>query len=53
MALAWVLHGGKVASALIGASKVSQVEDAVQAVQHLAFSEDELQTIDEVLYPSM
>ena len=49
MALAWVLRGGCVTSALIGASKVSQVEDAVQVVRHLDFSEDELQAIDDLL----
>jgi L-glyceraldehyde 3-phosphate reductase len=49
MALAWVLRGGKVTSALIGASKVTQIEDAVQALQNLSFSTRELQEIDEVL----
>jgi L-glyceraldehyde 3-phosphate reductase len=49
MALAWVLRGGNVTSALIGASKVTQIEDAVQALQNLSFSTRELQEIDEVL----
>jgi L-glyceraldehyde 3-phosphate reductase len=49
MALAWVLRSGKVTSALIGASKVTQIEDAVQALHNLSFSTHELQEIDEVV----
>jgi L-glyceraldehyde 3-phosphate reductase len=49
MALAWVLRGGRVTSALIGASKVSQIEDAVGAVNNLEFSAEELARIDEIL----
>ena len=33
MALAWVLRGGRVTSVLIGASKVSQIEDCVGTIQ--------------------
>ena len=46
MALAWVLRGGRVTSALIGASKVSQIEDCVGALGNLGFAEDELAAID-------
>ncbi|MCK0472422.1 L-glyceraldehyde 3-phosphate reductase [Halalkalibacter sp. APA_J-10(15)] len=49
MALAWVLRNGKVTSALIGASKVSQIEDNAQAVSNLKFSQDELDEIDRIL----
>ncbi|WP_426450780.1 L-glyceraldehyde 3-phosphate reductase [Paenibacillus sp. S-38] len=49
MALAWVLRGGRVTSALIGASKVSQIEDAVGAVANLEFTEEELQRIERIL----
>lgn len=49
MALAWVLRGGRVTSALIGASKVSQIEDAVDALNNLSFSTEELARIDEIL----
>lgn len=49
MALAWVLRGGRVTSALIGASKVSQIEDNVAALNHLEFSTEELQQIEEIL----
>ena len=36
-------------SALIGASKVSQIEENVQAVGTLEFSSEELRSIDEIL----
>jgi L-glyceraldehyde 3-phosphate reductase len=46
MALAWVLRGGCVTSALIGASRPEQITECVKAVESLAFSDDELQEID-------
>jgi L-glyceraldehyde 3-phosphate reductase len=49
MALAWVLRQPAVTSALIGASKVSQVEDSVAALNNLDFSADELSEIEVVL----
>ncbi|MEJ2493898.1 MAG: L-glyceraldehyde 3-phosphate reductase [Ignavibacteriaceae bacterium] len=49
MAIAWVLRDPVVTSALIGASKVSQVEDAVGAVKNINFSEEELKQIDDIL----
>jgi L-glyceraldehyde 3-phosphate reductase len=49
MALAWVLRGGKVTSALIGASKVSQLEENVAALDNLSFTQEELNSIDEIL----
>lgn len=49
MALAWVLRGGRVTSALIGASKVSQIEDNVAALNHLEFTTEELQRIEDIL----
>lgn len=49
MALAWVLRGGKVTSALVGASKVSQIDDCIMALNNLDFSEDELLKIEEIL----
>ncbi|WP_282939195.1 L-glyceraldehyde 3-phosphate reductase [Paenibacillus sp. RC67] len=49
MAIAWVLRGGRVTTALIGASKVSQIEDAVAGLSNLAFSEEELTTIENIL----
>jgi L-glyceraldehyde 3-phosphate reductase len=49
MALAWVLRQPAVTSALIGASKVSQIEENLGALQNLSFSEDELTVIDAIL----
>jgi L-glyceraldehyde 3-phosphate reductase len=49
MALAWVLRGGRVTSALIGASRVSQVEDNVATLANLEFSPAELAQIEAVL----
>lgn len=49
MALAWVLRKGRVTSALIGASKVSQIEDCVGAVNNLEFTDEELTKIDTIL----
>lgn len=49
MALAWVLRGGRVTSALIGASKVSQIEDAVDALKVATFTQEELDLIDGIL----
>jgi L-glyceraldehyde 3-phosphate reductase len=49
MALSWVLRGEKVTSVLIGASKVSQIEENVKALNNLDFSEEELARIEDVL----
>ncbi len=47
MAIAWVLRGGGITSALIGASKPSQVEDCAGAVNKLDFTQEELALIDQ------
>lgn len=49
LALAWVLRQPAVTSALIGASRPSQVDDCVGAVKNLAFTADELGTIERIL----
>jgi L-glyceraldehyde 3-phosphate reductase len=49
MALAWVLRQPAVTSALIGASRVSQVEDGVATLHNLQFSHDELNQIEQIL----
>ncbi len=49
MALAWVLRHPGMTSALVGASRVSQIEENVGALANLSFSEDELQAIDRIL----
>lgn len=46
MAIAWVLRGGRVTSALIGASRVSQIEDCVKALDNLTFTDAELAEIN-------
>ena len=49
MALAWVLRGEKVTSVLIGASKISQIDDAVGMLENRHFSAAELAEIEEIL----
>ncbi len=49
MAIAWVLRHPQMTSALIGASKVRHVEEAVAALDHLAWSDEELERIDRIL----
>jgi L-glyceraldehyde 3-phosphate reductase len=49
MALAWVLRHPTVTSALIGASRVSQVEDCVGATRNLKFTAEELARIEQIL----
>jgi L-glyceraldehyde 3-phosphate reductase len=49
MALAWVLRDPAVTSALIGASRVEQVDQNVATVSKLGFSEEELARIEGVL----
>jgi L-glyceraldehyde 3-phosphate reductase len=49
MALAWVLRHSAVTSAVIGASRVQQLEDCVAARENLPFSSTELEEIDRVL----
>ena len=46
MALAWVLRGERVTTALIGASSAQQVIDCAQAVENLKFTDAELAEID-------
>ena len=46
MALAWVLRGERVTTALIGASSAQQVIDCAQAVENLEFTDAELAEID-------
>jgi L-glyceraldehyde 3-phosphate reductase len=49
MAIAWVLRHPQMTSALIGASKIKQIEDDVAALKNLKFSAEELKEIDQVL----
>ena len=47
MALAWVLRDPRVTSALIGASSVKQLETNIAALDNLAFTDEELEEIDQ------
>ena len=49
MSLVWVLRDSRVTSALIGASRVSQIEENVQALGNRNFTSDELNAIDAIL----
>lgn len=49
MAIVWTLRHDVVTSALIGASKVSQIEDAVNALRNNSFTDEELKRIDNIL----
>jgi L-glyceraldehyde 3-phosphate reductase len=49
LALAWVLRGGRVTSALVGASSARQLEDSVGALANLDFEPEELARIDAVI----
>ena len=49
MALAWTLRDTRVTSAIIGASRASQITENIGALQRLTFTEDELRRIDAIL----
>jgi L-glyceraldehyde 3-phosphate reductase len=49
MALAWVLRHPEMTSVLIGASRISQIEDAVGALNDAVFSSEELKAIKHIL----
>ena len=49
LALAWVLRDSRVTTALIGASKISQLEECVAATASTIFDPAELQKIEEIL----
>jgi L-glyceraldehyde 3-phosphate reductase len=49
MSLAWVLRDDRMTSALIGASRVEQIEQNVAALANLKFSTEELARIDAIL----
>ncbi|MHB9138310.1 MAG: L-glyceraldehyde 3-phosphate reductase [Victivallaceae bacterium] len=49
MALAWILKDHRITSVLIGASKVSQIEENIQTLKNLVFPQDELTQIESIL----
>jgi L-glyceraldehyde 3-phosphate reductase len=51
MALAWVLRDPRMTTALIGASRVEQIEQNVAALANLTFTAEELARIDAILQP--
>jgi len=49
MALAWVLRHSEVNSALVGASRIDHIDDAVATLQNLTFTDVELQQIENIV----
>lgn len=49
LALSWVLRDPRVTSVIIGASKVTHIQEAVRILDHLTFTEEELNTIETIL----
>lgn len=49
MALSWVLRSDVVTSVLIGASRVQQIEDNIEALKKTTFTEEEIARIDGIL----
>ncbi|MCC9073628.1 aldo/keto reductase [Flavobacterium sp. F-65] len=49
MALTWLLKDNRVTSVLIGASSVGQLNNNIDSLQNLAFTQDELQAIETIL----
>jgi L-glyceraldehyde 3-phosphate reductase len=46
MAIGWILRSSSVTSALIGARNVEQLDDSLDALKNIAFSDEELSAID-------
>ena len=51
MALAWCYRCTQVSTLIIGASRLSQIDDNLKAMDCLEFSEEELKRIDDILIP--
>ena len=49
MALSWVLRNKAVATVLIGASRPEQIIENVKCIEHLDFTDDELDRIEAAL----
>ncbi len=50
MAIAWILIDHRITSVLVGASKVSQIDDNVAALKNLEFSEEEKRGIRKLIH---
>ncbi|MCD6234473.1 MAG: aldo/keto reductase [Candidatus Marinimicrobia bacterium] len=49
MAVSWVLRRPEVSTAIIGARKISHIDDALKASRNTQFSKEELEKIDHIL----
>ncbi len=49
MALAWILSQENMVSVIIGASKLTQIQENIKALDHLEFTTDELNIIEQIL----
>ncbi len=49
MALSWILKDKRITTVLIGASRPQQITDSIKCLDNIAFSEDELKRINEIL----
>lgn len=49
MALAWVLRDKRITSVITGASTAAQVDENIDSLKNLSFTEEELRRIDEIL----
>lgn len=49
MALVWALKKGKLTSVILGASRISQIEENVEALKNSDFTEEELRRIETIL----
>ncbi|MCR5773256.1 MAG: L-glyceraldehyde 3-phosphate reductase [Butyrivibrio sp.] len=49
MALSWILRRDRVTSVLVGASRPSQILDNIKMIEHLEFTDDELDAIEKIL----
>ncbi len=49
MSLAWVLNNPAVTSAIIGASRISQLDENLSTLNNLTFTREELSQIDQIL----
>ncbi|MGN6193567.1 MAG: L-glyceraldehyde 3-phosphate reductase [Ginsengibacter sp.] len=50
MALAWILKDNRITSVILGASKVQQVKDGVEAIKNIDFAKEELDKIEFILH---
>jgi len=48
MALAWIMKDQEVCSVIIGASRPEQIRDNVKCLDHMSFTDEELQAIDRI-----